>query len=103
MLDQRLCQFLKDLADDINFKGKLIIDVTEKLFFSFRNNPYKRQMKDSSIKKMKRMLKKHLFILIKHYNRTGFLDKENFTPNPLIDKLPIQGERMFCTLFSKGV
>jgi len=81
---------LQDLANDENFKGKLILDITEKLFFNFGSNPYKRPQDGLSYLCDEAYAQKMSFYVDQALQSYWvFLDKENFTLNPLIDKLPI--------------
>ncbi|MBK7358002.1 MAG: hypothetical protein IPI45_12325 [Saprospiraceae bacterium] len=81
---------LQDLANDENFKGKLILDITEKLFFNFGPNPYKRPQAGLSYLVDETYAQKMSFYIDQALQSYWvFLDKENFTLNPLIDKLPI--------------
>jgi len=81
---------LQDLANDENFKGKLIIDITEKLFFSLRSNPYKRPTDGLKYLNDESYAQKMSFYIDQALqSQWVFLDKENFTLNPLIDKVSI--------------
>src|SRR5258705_12486012 len=77
---------LDDLANDKNFKGKLIVDVTEILFFSTSDNDlgepkgriayYKKQTPAQQVSfHINQALESHLV----------FLDKYNFSLNALLD------------------
>lgn len=81
---------LHDLANDEKFKGKLIIDITEKLFFNFSPFPYTRPNDGIKYEKEESYAQKASFhidwFLQSHL---VFLDKENFTLNPMLEKVPI--------------
>lgn len=82
---------LKDLAADENFKGKLVIDVTEGLFFSLnpRNatdpESYLGHYKDESPSE------KASFELNKGLeSQLVFLDKDNYSLNAFLNQLPLR-------------
>ncbi|MBK9108689.1 MAG: hypothetical protein IPM92_10085 [Saprospiraceae bacterium] len=81
---------LHDLANDEKFKGKLIIDITEKLFFNFSPSPYSRPNDGIKYQKEESYAQKasyHIDWFLQTY--LVFLDKENFTLNPMFGKLPV--------------
>lgn len=81
---------LYDLADDKNFKGRLIVDVTEGLFFS--ESPGAMQLITQNIKFHKNLTpaQKVSFQLNKVVeSQFVFLDKDNFSLNAELDKLKI--------------
>nr|MBA2250193.1 hypothetical protein [Chitinophagaceae bacterium] len=87
--------FLDDLAADKNFKGKLVIDITEGLFFG-RNK--KRTEKTSS--EFEEFYKKwtpaqRFSAVVDHGIESGFvfLEKNKFSLNTLLDDLPIQNRK----------
>lgn len=82
---------LNNLAADEKFKGKLIIDVTEKLFYNFKNWP--REKPDEGIKYCKsETYAQRVSYYIDNFLQTFLvsLDKENFTLTPLINKIPLR-------------
>ena len=81
--------FLTDLADDPNFKGKLIVDVTEVLFFSKRGN----ESPDAGINYYKKRTpaQKVSFVLDKPVeSRLAFLNEEQYAINAFLGKLHIK-------------
>lgn len=81
---------LNDLAADNKFKGKLIIDVTEKLFYNFKSWPREKPVEGLLYNKSETYAQK-ISYYIDQFLQTFLvsLDKENFTLTPLINKLPI--------------
>jgi hypothetical protein len=81
---------LDDLANDKNFKGKLVIDVTEILFFSTspRNTT---EPKDRIAYYKKRTPAQRFSFLVNHVLESNlvFLDKNYFSLNPLLNNLPV--------------
>jgi len=81
--------FLSDLADDPNFKGKLIVDVTEVLFFSKRGN----ESPDAGINYYKKRTpaQKVSFVLDKPVeSRLAFLSEDQYAINAFLGKLHIK-------------
>lgn len=81
---------LYDLADDPKFNGKLVIDVTEGLFFSL--NPGNRSRPNEGIAYYQGITpaQRASFILNKPLESAFvFLDKEDLSINALLDKLEI--------------
>jgi len=82
---------LEDLGNDKNFKGKLVVDVTEGLFFS--NSPFDVSEPKSRIAYYKKITpaQKASFV-INHglESQFVFLDKANFSLASLLDELPIK-------------
>jgi hypothetical protein len=81
--------FLSDLADDPNFKGKLIVDVTEVLFFSNRGN----ESPDAGINYYKKRTpaQKVSFVLDKPVeSRLAFLNEGQYAINAFLGKLHIK-------------
>jgi hypothetical protein len=81
---------LEDLGNDNNFKGKLIVDVTEGLFFS--SAPENTAEPSSRIAYYKKRTPAQRFgFLINHAleSQFVFLDKNNFSLSALLDKLPV--------------
>lgn len=81
---------LDDLADDKNFKGKLIIDVTEILFFA--TSPQNMGKPKSAIDYYKKRTpaQRFSFVVNKQLeSRLVFLDKHYFSLNALLDRLPV--------------
>ncbi len=81
---------LSDLADDKNFKGKLVIDVTEILFFSTSPQPNVTPLENLAYYKKETPSQKFSF-MINHglESKLFFLDKDNLSLNALIDKANI--------------
>jgi hypothetical protein len=80
---------LYDLAADENFRGKLIIDVTEVLFFG--EGPLN-ALVDASINYYKDLTpaQRVSFVINKPLESTmAFLDKDNYSMNAMLDKLQI--------------
>lgn len=81
---------LNDLADDPEFKGKLIIDVTEGLFFS--TNPGNADRPNTALKYRKDITpaQRASFYLNKPLESTFvFLDKDHFSTNAMLEALEI--------------
>ena len=81
---------LYDLADDSDFKGRLIIDVTEGLFFS--TNPGNKARPDKALKYHKDITpaQRASFVLNKYLESTFvFLDREDISLNSLMDQWEI--------------
>jgi hypothetical protein len=80
--------FLTDLADDPNFKGKLVVDVTEVLFFSKRGNEspdagiafYKKctPAQRASFRLGKPLESRFVFLNIHHYALNPLLEQFHF-------------------------
>ncbi|WP_426670807.1 hypothetical protein ACPPVU_06150 [Mucilaginibacter sp. McL0603] len=80
--------FLTDLADDPKFKGKLIVDVTEVLFFSHRGNSYPDQF--ISYYKKRTPAQRASFVLNKPIeSRLVFLSEGHYAINALLGRLHI--------------
>jgi hypothetical protein len=85
---------LEDLAADKNFKGKLIVDITEPVFFS--PGAPRDEITHSSIKYFKERTpaQKASFLLnnaLESY--LVFPEKENFSLNAMLDKLEIRSRK----------
>ncbi|MDB5151417.1 MAG: hypothetical protein JWR54_168 [Mucilaginibacter sp.] len=81
--------FLTDLAEDTNFKGKLIVDVTEVLFFSKRGN----SSPDAGIAfyKKRTPAQKASFVLDKPVEaQLVFLNEDQYSLNALLKKLHVK-------------
>ncbi|MEO7175317.1 MAG: hypothetical protein ABIV51_05670 [Saprospiraceae bacterium] len=81
---------LVDLANDENFSGNLVIDVTEVLFFS--GAPHFAETPNKAIKyyEDRSPAQRASFLINKPLEATFcFLDKSNFSTNSMLDKLPI--------------
>lgn len=81
---------LDDLANDKNFKGKLVIDVTEILFFS--TNPRNTTVPKTRIAYYKKRTPAERFSFdVNHVLESEFvfLDKDYFSLNALLDRLKI--------------
>ncbi|MEO6610902.1 MAG: hypothetical protein ABIT05_11180 [Chitinophagaceae bacterium] len=82
---------LQDLADDPGFKGRLVVDVTEILFFSTAPPNLERPL--SSIRYYKdRTPAQRASFALDHLleSQLAFLDKDNFSLNAYLSKLPIK-------------
>src|SRR6187401_825198 len=82
---------LYDLAKDPNFKGKLILDVTEGLFFS--TNDGNRQRPNEGLKHYHDLTpaqRASLMINKPLEASLVFLDKDNYSLNALLDKLELK-------------
>ncbi|MDB5231112.1 MAG: hypothetical protein JWN76_1917 [Chitinophagaceae bacterium] len=85
---------LKDLAADKNFKGKLVIDVTEILFFS--NAPPFVSEPNKNIKFYKDQTpSEHFSFMVNRVTESNlyFLDKGNYSLNALLDKMEIPSRK----------
>jgi hypothetical protein len=85
---------LEDLAADENFKGKLIIDITEPVFFS--PAAPRDEITHSSIKYFKERTpaQKASFLLNKAIeSQLVFPEKENYSLNAMLDKLEIPSRK----------
>ncbi|MEO5907460.1 MAG: hypothetical protein ABIQ11_12085 [Saprospiraceae bacterium] len=82
---------LYDLADDPEFKGKLIIDVTEVLFFSMGPFAVERPNKGIAYYKDITPTQRASFVINKPLESNFvFLDKDNFSINALLNKLELK-------------
>ncbi len=81
---------LEDLANDNNFRGKLIVDVTEGLFFSSSPNNNTKPKEHIEYYKTRTPAQRAGF-QINHLleSQFVFLDKDNFSLNAMLDKLPL--------------
>ncbi len=82
---------LDNLADDKNFKGKLVIDVTEVLFFDY--SPHSAETPGENIKYYKdRTPAQRASFVVNHLleSQFAFLDKERLSLNAKLDKLHIR-------------
>ena len=76
---------LNDLADDKDFKGKLVIDVTEFLFFNQTPFAYKTPVENLTYYKQETPAQKFSFIVNKALeSKLQFLDKEEYSLNALL-------------------
>lgn len=81
---------LNELANDEKFKGKLVIDVTEKLFFNFGPSPYRRPNEGIKYFSDESYAQKASYAIdFFLQSQFVFLDKENFTLNPLLHDVPL--------------
>jgi len=81
---------LDDLANDKHFKGKLIVDVTEGLFFT--TSPQNLQDPQRRIAYYKKITPAERFSFLVNRvleSKLVFLDKDNFSMNAMLDKLRI--------------
>jgi len=82
---------LYDLADDPEFKGKLVVDVTEILFFSEAPNAIERPSKGIEYYHDLTPTQKASFAINRPLeSEFVFLDKENYSLNAMLDKLQIK-------------
>ncbi len=81
---------LEDLANDKNFKGKLVVDVTEGLFFSTADGNTRRPAENLKYFKERTPAQQASFH-INHFleSQFVFLDKEWHSLNSTLDKWPI--------------
>ena len=80
--------FLTDLANDPNFKGKLIVDVTEVLFFSHRGTTYPMQF--TSYYQKRTPAQRASFVLDKPFEaHLVFLNEGHYAINALLGRLHI--------------
>lgn len=80
--------FLTDLADDPNFKGRLIVDVTEVLFFSHRGTSYPNEF--ISYYKKRTPAQRASFVLDKPMESSlVFLNEGHYAINALLGRLHI--------------
>jgi len=81
-------QVLTDLANDKNFKGKLIVDVTEGLFFSAPGRPDKTPLENIAFYKKRTPAQKASFVLNHGLeSKFVFLQTNLFSLNALLDKV----------------
>src|SRR5687768_5227868 len=81
---------LYDLADDEKFKGQLIIDVTEVLFFSDAPNNKERPQKNLEYYHDLTPTQRASFALNKPLETSFvFLDKDNYSINAMLEKLEL--------------
>src|SRR5258706_5415607 len=81
---------LDDLANDKNFKGKLVVDVTEGLFFSTSGYDLSEPMdRIAYYKKLTPAQRFSLGVDRVLESKLVFLDKDNFSLNAMFDKLRI--------------
>ncbi len=81
---------LKDLADDENFKGKLVIDVTEPLFFSTAPPNMARPLKNIAYYKKRTPTQRFGFMVNRLFESNFvFLEQEYLSLNSLLDRLPL--------------
>ena len=82
--------YLVDLADDKNFKGTLVVDVTEGLFFS--DFSPQDVATDKKINYFKKITPTQRFSFqVNHIleSQLVFLDQERYSLNSMLDKLPL--------------
>ena len=85
---------LEDLADDKNFKGKLVVDVTEVLFFDY--SPHSAEKPGENIKYYKdRTPAQRGSFVVNHLleSQLVFLDKERLSLNTKLDELHIPNRK----------
>ena len=90
---------LENLANDPNFKGKVIIDVTEPIFFS--SSPFFFEDPNENISFYKKETPSQKFgFQIDRILESGFvfLDKENFSTNAMLDELHIPNRSTVPTM-----
>src|SRR5687767_351579 len=82
---------LYDLADDEDFKGKLVVDVTEILFFSESPSSLERPNANLAYFRDLSPTQRASFAINKPLESTFvFLDKEQFSINALLDKVELK-------------
>jgi hypothetical protein len=82
--------YLVDLADDNNFKGTLVVDVTEGLFFSdFSPKDVATEKKISYFKKITPTQRFSFRVNHVLESQFVFLDQERYSSNSMLDELPI--------------
>src|SRR5579864_5349171 len=81
---------LTDLANDPNFKGNLVIDVTEGLFFA-ESGPYNARTNKKIAYFHQRTPTQRFSFQVNHVleSQFVFLDQDNFSINAMMDNLPI--------------
>jgi hypothetical protein len=81
---------LTDLANDPDFKGNLVVDITEGLFFS-EHGPYNSTTEKKIAYYHKRTPTQRFSFQVNHAleSQFVFLDQENFSINAMMDNLPI--------------
>ncbi|NJO24506.1 MAG: hypothetical protein HC867_00140 [Bacteroidia bacterium] len=85
---------LEDLANDEKFKGKLIVDVTEALFFSPFSPRDPETIKNINFFKDRTPAQRAGFVLNNMLeSNLIFLDKDFFSLNAMLDKLEIPGRK----------
>ncbi len=83
--------YLMDLADDINFKGNLVVDVTEEIFFS--DFSAADVINDKKINYYKKITPTQRFSFqVNRFleSQFVFLDQERFSINSMLDELPVR-------------
>jgi hypothetical protein len=90
---------LDDLANDSSFRGDLVIDITEFLFFSTSEKNTSEPIKRVGYYK-KRTPAQRASFQINHVAESGFvfLDEENYSTNALLDKIKIPNRNGVFTL-----
>jgi len=90
---------LEDLANDENFKGNLVVDVTEDLFFSLSPSSDEEPNKNIAYYK-KRTPAQRFSFQVNHAleSQLVFLDKFNFSLNALLDRLRIPDRHDVLTM-----
>lgn len=82
---------LKDLAEDKNFKGRVVVDVIESIFFSPTPLNYERTEPNIRYFKSRTPAQQASFVLNHALeSQFVFLDKESFSLDAELDKLPVQ-------------
>jgi hypothetical protein len=82
--------YLMDLADDINFKGNLVVDVTEEIFFSdFSPEDVKTDKKINYYKKITPTQRFSFQVNRFLESQFVFLDEDRFSINSMLDELPV--------------
>lgn len=85
---------LDDLAKDSKFKGKLIIDVTEGLFFSLSPANTGGPQENAAYYHKRTPSERFSFLVNRELeSRLVFLDKESFSLNAMLDKLNIPNRK----------
>lgn len=98
--------FLEDLANDKNFKGKLIIDITEGLFFGRNKSRTEKTSREFEEYYKKWTPAQKFSSRIGHIIESGlvFLEKNKFSLNALLDDLPVIKRKgvVVRSVFPKG-
>jgi hypothetical protein len=96
---------LEDLANDESFKGKLVVDITEVLFFS--KNPAFHQTAQEAIKYYNNQtpsekLSEQLNFVLE--SKLAFLEEQRFSLNSLLNDIPLQNRPgvFVMPVFPKG-
>jgi hypothetical protein len=83
---------LTDLAQDVNFKGTVVVGVTEGLFFSPSGSPPEQQARKCVAFYPKWSISQRTGFVLNRYLESGllFLDEERFSLSALLKRLPLE-------------